>query len=414
MSFEKSQLSNGLNIVTYSMNNLETVSINLIVGVGSRNELSNQKGICHFLEHMAFKGTNTRSSYEIATEFDAIGGQFNAYTSKENTVYFSKVLAEHTEKALNILSDIICNSKYDESDISKERDIIAQEIAMTADNPDELCYEKMMKVIFPNHPLGDPIIGSVESISKYDRDDFSNFIKNNYIAENIVLSIAGKVDHSKIHNICENLFSSISAHGKLNDSKAKFNHGFNIHKKEAEQSIITLGFESTNYTNLEKFYKTQILSLLLGGGISSRLFQNIREKHGLAYSVGSFNSSFSDIGIFSVYCATSHDKVQFAIDKIKDEIENICLNISTNELDRAKSQIKALTVMAEEKNSYKSEEIGKNYLLFKKYISSVDVVKKVLDMTHEDISNIAQEIFANKPVISIVTDNSNKLDQVSW
>lgn len=414
MSFRHSQLKNGLNLVSYSMNHLQTVSINLIVDAGSRDESSNEIGMAHFLEHMAFKGTSNRSARDIAEEFDSIGGQFNAYTSKEHTVYFAKILVEHTEKALDILSDIILNSSYANEDISKERNVINQEIAMTQDSPDELCYENLLATIFPNNPLGNSITGTIESISKFKSNDFTHFINKNYLSSRIVLSVAGNVDHDKTHNICEKLFSKLSTNKNEKTLSSEFNSATIIKDKDIEQSTVMIGFKSTDHKNLDEFYKTQILSLILGGGISSRLFQNIREKHGLAYSVGCFNSSYSDVGVFSLYASTAHDTLNSTIPKLKEETNKILDHITHEELDRAKSQVKALTVMAEEKNSFKSEEIGKNYLLFGKYISTNEVVEKVFSYNPNSIKEVANSIFSVKPSISILKNSKSQVSEKLW
>jgi predicted Zn-dependent peptidase len=410
MTFNISNLNNKFKVVSYDMPGFNTTSINLIVGSGSRNEENEEFGIAHFLEHMAFKGTKTRTARMIAEEFDAIGGQFNAYTSKENTVYFAKVLSEHTEKALEIISDIINNSLYDQSEIDKEYDVICQEIAQTLDNPDELCYENLMSSAFKGSTLGKSILGTEESIKIFNKDMMKNFIDKHYNSDNMILSVAGKVDHSSLEAISRKTFSFVTDKKTLSHNNAKFTTERFIARKQLEQTTTTIGFESISYKDIDEFYKTQILSLILGGGFSSRLFQTIREKHGLAYSVGSFNSSFSDTGMFTLYLGTSHDKTQFAIDKIKEEITKISSSITEDELIRAKNQIKACTVMAEEKTSFKSEEIGKNYLLFGKYIPLSDVMERIMDIQTKDLEKIANNIFSKDPAISILTSKDSKID----
>jgi predicted Zn-dependent peptidase len=402
MSFKLTKLDNGLPIVSFQMPSVRTVSINFIVGVGSRYEIEEEEGISHFLEHMAFKGTETRSARKIAEEFDAIGGHFNAYTSKEHTVYFAKVLDIHAEKAIAILADIIFLSKYDQEDISKERDVIIQEIAQVQDNPDDLAYENLISTSFPSQPLGKSILGTKESISKFTPKTFRDFVANYYTIKNCVLSVAGNIEIDKLRLSLNNLFSNISDNSSVKPTKSEYIGGVKFLTKDVEQTNIFLGFNSSSYSDIDRFYKTQIFSLIFGGGLSSRLFQRIREEEGLAYSVGSFNSAFSDNGVFSIYAATSHDKAKIVIQKLLEEINKSVEYISQDELDRAKNQIESSILMAEEKSAFKSEEIGKNYILFKDYISPEDVMKKVKDIDVISLKEIAKSIFATKASVSII------------
>ncbi len=402
MTYKLSFLSNKLPVVTYHMPFAKTISINLIVSVGSRYENSKEEGISHFLEHMAFKGTKTRSSKKIAEEFDAIGGQFNAYTSKEQTVYYAKVLVEHLEKAMDIISDIILESSYNEEEIAKECNVICQEISESQDSPDDLAYENLIKIAFANQPLGKPILGTESSISKFNTLSFNSYVAKHYKAQNMVLSAAGCIDHEQFVKIAQAKFHRIKQ-GELEiPSNSIYTIGESKINKDLEQSVIMLGFKSCSYKNIKEFYHVQILSLILGGGLSSRLFQNIRENLGLAYSVGSFNSAFQDNGLFSLYAGTSHDNVMKVALHMVDEIKKIRDLLDQEELERAKNQIKVSIMMAEEKTSFKSEEIGKNYSLFQKFISVEDVLKEISNTTTLDIIRIANKVFSSKPCISVV------------
>lgn len=401
MTFQCTKLNNGFHILTYSMAGAQSVALNLIARVGSRYESESKNGISHFLEHMAFKGTKSRSAKKIAEEFDSIGGHFNAYTSREQTVYYAKVLPENTNTALDIIADIVQNSVFDQEDIYKEFNVICQEIAQTLDSPDDLAYEKLAEVAFKNQAIGRSILGTKETIMKFTSDDFHNYIKTHYHADNMFLSIAGKVDHDEIVAMASNMFN-FSASESVIMPQAKYTSGVSLISKKLEQSTIIIAFESPSYTEIAKFYHAQILSLILGGGISSRLFQNIREDLGLAYSVGAFNSSYYDTGLFSIYAGTSHENLVKTSESLVDEILKICDNISKEELDRAKAQVRASIIMAEEKSSYKSEEIGRNYAIFGKY-EGFDVLMGHINSTEEsDIISIAREIFSTKPSLSVV------------
>jgi predicted Zn-dependent peptidase len=403
MSFNLINLSNGLPVVSFFMPNVRTVSINFIVSVGSRYENIGEEGVSHFLEHMAFKGTDKLTAKKIAEEFDAIGGHFNAYTSKEHTVYYAKVLDIHALKAISILADIIFSSKYTQEDIEKERDVIIQEIAQVQDNPDDLCYENLISTAFTNQPLGKSILGTKESISNFNTGSFKSFVRKYYSSKNCVLSIAGNLNSLTIKDELNHLFSNLPDHKITNAVESSYIGGTNFLVKDIEQTNLFLGFNSCSYASIDEFYKTQIFSLIFGGGLSSRLFQKIREEEGLAYSVGSFNTAFSDNGVFSIYAGTSHDKAPDVIEKIIDEINKSLDTISEDELMRAKNQIEASILMSEEKTAFKSEEIGKNYILFKKYISSNEVINKVKEVQIHDLRDVASKIFCSKPSVSVIS-----------
>ncbi len=407
MSFLQSKTSNGINVVTYSMEHVNSVTINVIVKVGSRYESEQESGISHFLEHMAFKGTSNRTATEIAIEFDTIGGHFNAYTSRENTVYYTKVLSQHTKQAMTILADILQNSVFSSDEITKEFNVISQEIAEVKDNPDDLVYEKFYKLAYPNQPLGRSILGTVENIAKFDKPAFTSYMSKHYTANNIVISIAGKINHDDAVHLVEQLFSSFSKSEKRSCMTAQYKGGIEIIEKDLEQTTIALGFEGVSYSNIETFYHAQILSIIFGGGLSSRLFQKIREELGLAYSIGSWLNSYSDSGIFSIHAATDHSNVESVLDNINNEIDKIRINISEEELIRAKSQIESNIYMAEERPEYKSEEIGKNFSIFGKYFTVKEVMKIINSTQNNDLVKSAEKIFSSQPTLSIIGSPSS-------
>jgi predicted Zn-dependent peptidase len=411
MALNITKLDSGLTVLTYKMPDIKSVAINLIVTVGSRFETPEENGISHFLEHMAFKGTKTRSARQIAEAFDSIGGQFNAYTSKERTVYHTKVLSENTETALDIIADIIQNSLYTQSDIKKEYDVICQEISQTLDSPDDLAFEKLYDVAFPNQAFGRSILGTPEVLSKFTTESFSSYVNSHYHSDNMFLSVAGDVDHATIVDLAKKLFH-ISNNTALIAATAKYKGGNSsiITKQNLEHSTIIIAFETIPYTQKPSFYHAQILSLILGGGMSSRLFQKIREDRGLSYSVGAFNSSYADTGLFSLYAGTSHENLALVGSLLLEETAKIITSVTTIELERAKTQIKSNIVMAEEKSSYKSEEIGKTYAIFGKYEGIDKILEQINSTTITDITKIADTIFSTKIALSVVTDKDNRLD----
>lgn len=408
MTFKATKLSNGFHILTYAMPGTNSVALNLIARVGSRFELPSESGISHFLEHMAFKGTKNRTAKQIAEEFDAIGGQFNAYTSREQTVYYAKVLPENTYTAVDIIADIIQNSLFTPEDIAKEYNVICQEIAATLDSPDDLAFEKLSEVAFKNQSIGRSILGTTETIAQFGTKDLQDYVNKHHHADNMFLAAAGKVDHDEIVKMAEKLFSFNKGSAASFD-KALYTGGASLISKDLEQSNIVIGFESVSYMETEKFYHTQILSLILGGGISSRLFQHIREELGLAYSVGAFNSSYNDTGLFSVYAGTSHENLAKTSEALCEEINKIKAFVDEKELERAKAQIRAGIVMAEEKSSYKSEEIGKHFSIFGKYDGPEVVLNHVNRTTTDDILKIAKEVFTGKPSLSVVGLDANSI-----
>jgi len=410
MTFNASKLDNGFTVLTYNMPHVNSVAINLIVNVGSRYENLNEIGISHFLEHMAFKGTTTRSAKEIAEAFDAIGGHFNAYTGYEQTVYYSKVLHNNCYEALSILADIIQNSVFAQEEIEKEYQVILQEIAQVQDNPDEHIYEEFYKSAYQNQSLGRSILGTSKTLAKFNKKYFNNYLDKHYNTENIYLSVAGNISHDEVIKFASQLFANLRLGENTKFEKAVYTGGHSTVSKDLEQTTLLLGFESVAYLNIEKFYHAQIVGLILGGGMSSRLFQQIRENLGLVYSIGSSNSSYYDSGLFNIYAATAHDKLILLSDQLVEEIKKITDSIKESELDRAKIQLKTSLYMAQEKSAYKSEEIGKNFTVFNRYIPIEETIEYVMSSKTSDIIEMASKIFATKPTLSIIGPEPTIID----
>ena len=410
MSFNSSKLQNGLTILTYSMPNVNSVAINLIVNVGSRYEEPTEIGISHFLEHMAFKGTKTRNAKQIAEEFDSIGGHFNAYTGYEQTVYFSKVLSENCYKALEIVADIIQNSVFAEEEIAKEYQVIIQEIAHVQDNPDELIYESFSSTAYQNQALGRSILGTAETLAKFNSSHFNQYIGKHYNAENIYLSVAGNISHEQVVNFAEKLFSSLKSKQNNSFEKASYIGGSSSIIKELEQTTILLGFESISYFNIQQLYHTQILSLILGNGMSSRLFQQIRENLGLAYSIGSYNNSYYDSGIFGIYASTSHEKLPLLTENLISEIKKLEGDIKAEEIERAKVQLKTSIYIAQEKTAYKSEEIGKNFAVFGRMIPIEESIEYIMSTNKQNLVDVYNKTFTTKPTLSIMGPSPSVID----
>ena len=403
-AYNASKLKNGINLVTYNMAGAHSVAISVLVNIGSKHESPELNGISHFLEHMAFKGTHKRSARDIAEEFDKIGGQFNAYTSKEMTVYYARTLAEDKEIAIDILSDILQNSLYRPEDIQKEYNVICQEIAQTMDSPDDLAAEQLYKAAFGDSSLGRSILGTTESIATFDSQILKDYVTEHYNTNNIYIAASGKVSHEELVKLAERYFTNIPhTNTPKSYTKTPYTPQCLSINKELEQSVVMLGFDSVSYNQIDEYYNTQLLSLILGGGISSRLFQKIREEMGLAYSVGSFNSSYAHNGLFCLYAATAHDKITQVVQEFRKNIDHAASSISEHELERAKSQIRVNVIMSEEQVSYKAEEIGRQKVIYGRHIPHQEILDRLAHISVDDIQKIANKIFSSTPVLSVVS-----------
>ncbi|MCD6446811.1 MAG: insulinase family protein [Candidatus Marinimicrobia bacterium] len=379
---------------------------------GSRYENKSNNGISHFTEHMVFKGTTKRSARDIADEFDSIGGILNGFTGKEATCYYAKTLDMHFEKAAEILADMVFNSLYDEQMIERERKVILEEMAMYQDSPEDYVHEKLEKEIWKNNNLGMPIIGTKESLMGINREILLDHTRIHMSPRNTVISVAGNFDESKMLAVMEGLFGTIK---KGNDIKRagfttpKFNPGLHRYSKEIEQTYVSIAFESFGYEN-EARYPMLAATSILGGGISSRLFQNLREEKGLVYSVGAVSEAYSEAGIMNIYAGTSNDKLNKAIECIKKEVEDIGENgVTDEELVRVKEQLKGNFILGMESTSSRMTVMGKNMLL-KGYVEEQDeVIRKIDAITLGDIKETVNSIMDwKKSAVSILSSKDKE------
>lgn len=387
-------LKNGLRIAIDHVSSVETAAIAVFVNTGSRNESPEINGISHFLEHMAFKGTKSRSALQIAEQFDNIGGKINAFTSREKTVYYAKVLKQDTEFATEFLSDILQNSTFDETELEKERGVILQEIAMTNDTPDDIVFDHFQSVAFPDQAVGRSILGPVKNIKKFQRKDFFNYIGKQYNYSNIVVVASGNVDEKKFVKYVEKYFTGLGTNKIKKFESSKYKGGDFRKTKDLEQVNLVLGFEGLSYMDKD-YYKCQIVAAILGGGMSSRLFQEVREKRGLAYSVYSFNLANYDSGLFGIYLGTTEDKTNHALEVISDEVLKITNKITDEELKRVITQTKAGLLMARESIVSRSQKIGGDILAYNRIISEKEILDKISSYTKKDITNSAQKMISN-------------------
>lgn len=385
-------LENGLRVCVDEMKDVETVSVGVFVNTGSRNEELEINGISHFLEHMAFKGTKKRSARQIAEEFEGIGGRINAYTSKEKTVYYAKVLKKHAEFAVEFLSDILQNSTFDEVELEKERGVILQEIAMTNDTPDDIVFDYFQEAAYPNQALGRSILGPVKNIKKFNSNHFKNYIQKQYNYSNIAICAAGAIKQSDLVKWSKKYFNNLGDKKIKNPEKPKYQGGEIKKDKKLEQVNLVLGFKGISYLD-DDYYKAQILAMILGGGMSSRLFQEVRENLGLAYSIYAFNYMNKDSGLFAIYGATNPEKVSQLIDATKIEIDKICKNISDCEMQRVKSQFEAGLLMAKESTSSRMQKLGSDILALNRIVTDKEVIKEISQVEKSDLKKLAKKIF---------------------
>ncbi len=402
MNTKISTLNNGLRIITQERPNLETVSIGIWVKTGSACENERNNGISHFLEHMSFKGTNSRTALQITEEIEDVGGQSNAYTSRECTAYYAKMMKEDAEIATDVLIDSVKNSIFPQEELVKERDVVVQEIKQTIDTPDDIVFDYFQETAFPKQALGRSILGPIEKVKNFSREDLLSYISTNYAAENMAVCAVGNIKHDDFVNMVAARMSDYKAKVEFVKDKQQYQGGFCAQKRDIEQSHVLVGFKSCSYKD-PHHCATVLLSAILGGGMSSRLFQEIREKRGLVYSVYSFNSMFSESGLFGIYAGTEAKDVPALMPVVADEIKKICNDlVSEKEFIRAKTQIKAGLKMGLESSSSTAEVLARQLLMYDRTYTIAELVEKYEAVTLEDIRMVASEIFSTTPTYTLL------------
>ena len=390
----------GLTLITDYMPHIETVSVKIMVKVGSRFETIDVSGISHFIEHMAFKGTKTRSKTRIAEEIDITGGSFNAYTSKERTVYYAKVMKNDLDFVLELLADILQNSVFAEEEIENERKVILEERAQIKDSPDDYVFDLFQERLFLDQSLGRPIVGSESFIRSANRKQLLDYIGNYYNRENIIVSCSGNFDEDLFHKMVEQKFSFLQ-HGNENIfDKGAYVGGDIRLERDLEQTQIVLGFPGNSYRS-DDFYKEQVMSVILGGGMSSRLFQEIREKRGLAYHISSFPLNYNDLGALCIYSATNHDSINELIEAVSEQLKIATDSISEAELDRAKKQVKSGLLMAQESSSARAERAAWSYSVFGRVIPIQEAIEKIESVSINDVQGLLVNMFKNQELPTV-------------
>ncbi|MFN3232404.1 MAG: M16 family metallopeptidase [Alphaproteobacteria bacterium] len=397
MTIQQSVLPNGLRIVSESMPGLETTSLGIWVGVGARSEKPKQMGVSHMLEHMAFKGTTTRSALDIAEQIEDVGGHLNAYTSREQTAYFARALGDDVPLTLDILGDILQHSTFERDELERERGVIIQEIGEAHDTPDDLVFDLLQEAAYPDQPAGWPILGTPETVSSFSADTLAGYMGDHYGAGSMVLSAAGKIDHDALVALAQDHLTGVPEGTAQVPERAAFSGGCAVEERALEQVHLTLGFPGVAYPD-ESFYAMQVLSTVLGGGMSSRLFQEVREKRGLAYSVYSFSSSMNDSGLFGIYAGTGPEQVDKLLTVIADQLRAVGDLISKEEFLRARAQLKASTLMALESSSSRTDQMARQLLIYGRIVPLDELVEKLDAVTIEDVKVAARGLLTKAPL----------------
>ena len=392
------KLNNGIRIVAEEIKYVNSVSLGIWVKVGSRYEDVNNNGVSHFIEHMLFKGTKKRTSKEIANSIDKIGGQLNAFTAKECTCFYAKVLDTHFDIALDILADMFFNSAFSETEIEKEKGVVLEEISMYEDSPEDLVHDIFTQSVWAENPLGMPILGTEDTLKELKRKDIIDYFDINYTPENIVVSVVGNFKEKYILDEIEKFFSDYKPakiDRKIIDKPA-FVPNHKHKKKDTEQAHLCMGFNGIELGN-KYTYPLLVMNNIFGGAMSSRLFQKIREEKGLAYSVFSYPSSYTDCGILSIYAGMKPNQLDFVIDLINEEIREIKKKgITENELYDSKEQIKGSYILGLESTSGRMISIGKSELLLDRIYSPKEITEFIDAVTMNDINHVIDVIFNTK------------------
>jgi len=401
LSIEQSQLANGLTVVTDRMDTVETVSVGTWVDVGTRDEHPDVNGVSHLLEHMAFKGTKRRNAFDIATEIEAVGGHLNAYTSREHTAYFAKVLKEDVPLAVDLLGDILQHSVLDEEELAREQAVVLQEIHQAKDTPDDIVFDHFQETAFPDQAMGRPVLGRPDVVKAMDRERVRDYMQGHYSAERMIVAAAGNLDHGTFLRLVEDTFDALPAHTETAREPAHYKGGDFREKRELEQVHVVFGAQGIAFDDKD-FYTASVLSTILGGGMSSRLFQEIREKRGLAYAIYSFLSCYKDGGIFGVYAGTGADEAQGLLTLVVDEVEKVQDAVTEEELNRARAQLKASILMSLESTSSRCEQLARQLMVFGRIIPTEEIVERIDAVDCRAVSNAARRLFQGTPTVAAV------------
>jgi len=401
MSVETTTLPSGLRIVTDHMKGAETAAVAVYVAVGSRNESEAEHGMSHLIEHMAFKGTRTRDARTIAAEIEEAGGDLNAETASEHTAYLARLLPGEVDRALEIFADILTDSVFDAQELDREKNVILQEIAAVEDDPDDLVMELMDKAAFPDQPLGRPILGTKKTVKSFDARMIRAYLERFYGANSLIVSAAGAVQHGEIVRAAECLFGAMPQVAPPAFEPARYRGGEQKFRAGSEQANVVIAFESVGHRDKDAC-AAHVFSGAVGGGMSSRLFQEVREKRGLAYSIDTFNWSYDDTGIFGLQAATDpRDAAELAHVAI-DCIASAAEDLSESELRRAKAQAKVSLLAALESSPSRANQLARQTAIFGRVLARSEIIGEIDDLTLSDVRAIGRRLLSSAPTLATV------------
>ena len=399
MTVRVTTLANGLRVATDRMDSVETVSVGAWIGVGTRQEAPEFNGVAHMLEHMAFKGTASRSARDIAEQVEAVGGSMNAHTSREQTAYVVKVLKEDLPLAVDILADILLRSTYDAGELQRERTVILQELGQAEDTPDDIIFDHFQETAFPQQALGRPVLGKAEIIESLPREALVDFRLRHYGAPGMIVVAAGNLDHDAFVELVRKEFADLAPAADASYETARYVGGDYRDDQELEQVHLVLGFPGVSFTDPD-YYGSVVLATLLGGGMSSRLFQEIREQRGLAYSVSAFSSPYLDGGVFAVYAGTGEKETKDLMAVLLEQLCGVRDPAPEDEVKRARTQMKAGLLMSLESTGARMEGLGSQLLIYGRPIPVEEIVRRIDGVTPADVARAAQRIFGGRPTVA--------------
>jgi predicted Zn-dependent peptidase len=399
MTVRVTTLPGGLRVVTDPMATVESASLGAWIGVGTRHERVEINGVSHLLEHMAFKGTERRTARAIAEEIEAVGGHLNAYTAREQTAYYAKVLRDDVPLAVDLIADILQHSVFDPEELERERTVIIQEIGQALDTPDDIVFDYFQETAYPGQALGRSVLGSVALVRDMPRETILGFMREHYGAPNVIVAAAGRVDHDRFVDMVEASFRALPPPRPIVAEPARYHGGDFRRARDLEQVHVLIGFEGIAYADPD-FYAASVFSTLFGGGMSSRLFQEVREKRGLVYSIYSYLSCYTDNGLFGIYAGSGAREIAEVVPLIAEEFVRVGHDADEAEVVRACAQLKASILMAMESTSYRSEQAARHLLVFGRPLSVEEIVAGIDAVDVAAVRRVARRLRASRPTLS--------------
>lgn len=401
MTVETARLNNGVTVVTHAMPHLESAALGVWVGAGARSEAASEHGISHLLEHMAFKGTQRRSARDIAEAIEAVGGEMNAETSVDHTAYYVRLLKEHALTGLDVLADILANSVFDPQELEREQHVIGQEFGAVLDTPEDLVFDRFQEAAFPGQAIGRSILGTPDSVGAIGTDDLRRFLATHYRGPQMVIAAAGAVDHAAIVRFAETAFGGFAARPAPPVEPGRYQGGEKLEKKRLQEAQLLIGFEAPPFGH-RRYHAANLLSAILGGGMASRLFQEVREARGLCYAISSFHWPFADTGLFGIQAATAAEDLPALVPMVLEETAKMTDGVTAAELSRAKAQMRAALLMTLESPIARAAQLARHILIYGRPLALSEIVADIDAVTGTAIAEQAAAMLASPPTVAAI------------